>query len=490
MDEQDGKITHFASEPQDATMYLDNSYARLPEGFHATVVTDVAAAPSLLAWNDDLAVELGLDALAGDEAELARTFSGASRPAGMQPIALAYAGHQFGQFVPQLGDGRAALLGEVVTDAGKRYDIQLKGSGRTPYSRGGDGKSWLGPVLREYIVSEAMHHLGIPTTRALAAVATGEAVYRETAMPGAVFTRVASSHLRVGTFEYFAARRNIDALRTLAEYAMDRHHPEAKSHEAPYVEFFRYVAERQAELIAGWMAVGFIHGVMNTDNTTISGETLDYGPAAFMDEFRFDKVFSSIDQQGRYAYANQMPIALWNLARLAETLLLLCEDREELEAILSEFPAYYDRSYFGLLRPKLGLTEEQHGDTELIGDWLVYLQDHALDYTLSFRDLATRIDASDPARFGEFELRWRQRVGSQGTEPAELVALMNSVNPLFIPRNHRIEQAISEAVAGDLTVFRDLNSVLARPFDEQPEYAQYAKAPEPHERVTQTFCGT
>jgi uncharacterized protein YdiU (UPF0061 family) len=471
-------------------MNLDNSYARLPKGFHALVEPDAATAPSMLAWNNDLAVELGLDSLAEDEAELARIFSGASRPAGVQPIALAYAGHQFGYFVPQLGDGRAALLGEVVTDAGKRYDIQLKGSGRTPYSRGGDGKSWLGPVLREYIVSEAMHYLGIPTTRALAAVATGESVYRETVWPGAVFTRVASSHLRVVTFEYFAARRNMDALKTLTEYAIDRHYPEAKSDEAPYVAFFRRVAERQAELVAGWMAVGFIHGVMNTDNTSISGETLDYGPAAYMDEFQFKKVFSSIDQHGRYAFANQMPIAQWNLARLAESLLLLCDARTDFEAILSEFPACYDSCYLDLMRPKLGLTDKKDGDAELIGNWLKYLQDDALDYTLSFRGLATRIDASDPARFGEFELRWRQRVGNQATQCAEVVALMNSVNPLFIPRNHRIEQAIQEAVAGDLTVFRDLNVVLARPFVEQPEYAQYAEAPETNERVTQTFCGT
>ena len=471
-------------------MNLDNSYARLPERFHAFVEPDSAAAPSMLAWNNDLAVELGLDSLAKDEKELARIFSGASRPAGVQPIALAYAGHQFGHFVPQLGDGRAALLGEVVTDAGKRYDIQLKGSGRTPYSRGGDGKSWLGPVLREYIVSEAMHHLGIPTTRALAAVETGESVYRETARPGAVFTRVASSHLRVGSFEYFAARRDTGAVKTLTEYAIDRHYPEAKNDEAPYVAFFRRVAERQAELVAGWMAVGFIHGVMNTDNTSISGETLDYGPAAYMDEFQFNKVFSSIDQQGRYSFANQAPIAQWNLARLAETLLLLCDARTDFEAILSEFPACYDSCYLDIMRPKLGLLGKNDGDAELIGDWLKYLQDNALDYTLSFRELATRIDASDAARFGEFEQRWRRRVGSQATESAETLAVMNSVNPIFIPRNHRIEQAIQEAVAGDLTVFRDLNVVLAQPFLEQPQYAHYAAAPEPNERVTQTFCGT
>jgi len=471
-------------------MILDNSYARLPEGFHVPVEPNATAAPSMLAWNTDLALELGLDSLGEDETELARVFSGASRPAGAQPIALAYAGHQFGHFSPQLGDGRAALLGEVVTDDGQRFDIQLKGSGRTPFSRGGDGKSWLGPVLREYIVSEAMHHLGVPTTRALAAVATGESVRRETLLPGAIFTRVASSHLRVGTFQYFAARGNVDALKTLTEYAIDRHFPEVKSDEAPYIAFFRRVAERQAELVAAWMSVGFIHGVMNTDNTSISGETLDYGPAAFMDEFQSDKVFSSIDQQGRYAFANQMPIAQWNLARLAETLLLLCDAKTEFETILAEFPACYDDRYIDRMRPKLGLMDRQDGDPELVRGWLRYLQDHKLDYTLSFRELATRIDASDPARFGDFEQRWRQRVGGQAEGSAEARALMDSTNPIFIPRNHRIEQAIQEAVAGDLTMFRDLNVVLAQPYLEQPEFAKYSEAPEPNERVTQTFCGT
>ena len=471
-------------------MHFDNSYARLPPGFHARVQPDVVAAPSTLAWNKELAVELGLDVLTDDEAELARIFSGASQPAGAQPIALAYAGHQFGQFVPQLGDGRAALLGEVVTDANERYDIQLKGSGRTPYSRGGDGKSWLGPVLREYIVSEAMHQLGIPTTRALAAVATGESVYRETARPGAIFTRVASSHLRVGTFEYFAARGDIEALKTLTEYAIDRHYPEAKNDDAPYVAFFRRVAEGQAQLVARWMAVGFIHGVMNTDNTAISGETLDYGPAAYMDEFQFNKVFSSIDRHGRYAFANQMSIAQWNLARLAESLLLLSDTRSEFEIILAEFPACYDRYYLDLMRPKLGLLNKQDDDAAIVSAWLNYLQDNALDYTLSFRELATRLDASDPGHFGEFEQRWRQRVSNQATGSAEVSTLMNSVNPLFIPRNHRIEQAIQGAVAGDLTAFRALNLVLARPFVEQPEYAHYAEAPRPEERVTETFCGT
>lgn len=471
-------------------MNFDNSYARLPEEFHVTVEAGAVAAPSMLAWNHKLAAELGLDSLAEDPGELARIFSGSVWPSGGQPIAMVYAGHQFGHFSPQLGDGRAALLGEIISDAGNRCDVQLKGSGRTPYSRGGDGKSWLGPVVREYILSEAMHHLRIPTTRALAAVATGETVYREAALPGAVFTRVASSHLRVGTFEYFAAQGNVGALRTLVDYAIDRHYPEVKGDEAPYVSFFRSVADRHAELTARWMSVGFIHGVMNTDNFTISAETIDYGPAAYMDEFRFNKVFSSIDQHGRYAYANQAPITQWNLARLADTLILLGAAKSGLKKVLAEFPARYDKCYLALMRPKFGLQEASDSDAQLIDAWLIYLQDKELDYTLSFRKLATRIDAADASHFGEFELRWRQRIGEQKMEPTEIFTLMNSVNPLFIPRNHRVEQAIQKAVAGDLMMFDDLNAVLARPFVEQPKFAHYAEAPERDERVTRTFCGT
>ncbi len=470
-------------------MNFDNSYTALPKAFHATVSPDEVPSPALLAWNQELARELGLGSL-NDEAQLAGVFSGSSALEGSEPISMAYAGHQFGHFVPQLGDGRAALLGEIVTDAGNRFDIQLKGSGRTPFSRGGDGKSWLGPVLREYILSEAMHRLGVPTTRALAAVATGETVYRESPMPGAVFTRVAASHLRVGTFQFFAARNDVESLKTLADYAIDRHYPEVKDDKSPYVGLFRRVMERQTELIAHWMSIGFIHGVMNTDNTAISGETIDYGPAAYMDEFRFDKVFSSIDTYGRYAYANQPAIAQWNLARLAETLLPLDVDKAELEAVLAEFPDRYESHYLALMGPKLGLYDVQEADAGLIAEWLKYLNDNGLDYTLSFRELASRADALDETRFGSFETKWRQRTGRQGKTPAEISALMNSVNPLFIPRNHRVEQAISEAVDGDFTVFNDMNTALAQPYTEQPDLSVYAKAPREHERVTRTFCGT
>ncbi len=471
-------------------MHLDNSYARLPAGFHAAIVPEQAENPGLLAWNEPLAVELGVAHLCADEAECARIFSGGPLPPEFEPIALAYAGHQFGVFVPRLGDGRAALLGEVVGHSGKRYDIQLKGSGRTPFSRGGDGLSWLGPVIREHLVSEAMHSLGVPTTRALAAVATGRQVYRETALPGAVFTRVAASHLRIGTFEYLAHRGDRDALATLADYAIERHYPEAREAGEPYVAFFRAVAKRQAELVAHWMALGFIHGVMNTDNTSIAGETLDYGPCAFMDEFRFDKVFSSIDHHGRYAYGNQPRIAQWNLARLAECLLVICDSKAAFEEALDEFPEQYGDAYLGRMRAKLGLADDRPGDGELIAAWLRHLEDEDLDYTLSFRELATRAGAGDDPRFGVVEESWRERVLAGGRTPGDIEAAMNAVNPLIIPRNHRIEQAIERAVDGDYGMFRELATVLAKPFDEQPAFAHFSQAPEPEERVTRTFCGT
>ena len=467
---------------------FDNSYARLPEAFFARVDPEPVAAPELLAWNQSLAEQIGLGALGDDQEALSRIFSGVDPLPGSEPLAQAYAGHQFGGFTPQLGDGRAVLLGELIDADGRRCDVQLKGSGRTPFSRGGDGKSWLGPVLREYILSEAMWRLGVPTTRALAAVASGETVYRESPLPGAVFTRVAASHLRVGTFQFFAARQDAEAVQTLADYAIDRHYPEARDEPSPYLAFFRGVMARQAQLIAHWMSVGFIHGVMNTDNTTISGETIDYGPAAYLDEFSIGKKFSSIDQQGRYSYGNQPAIGQWNLARLAETLLVLEVPKEDLESALSDYPAIYMDRYLTLMRPKLGIQEPSAEDQALISDWLTQLEEAELDYTLSFRELAGRIEAGGDDRFGAVEQQWRERIAAQ---PADATgALMNSVNPLFIARNHRVEQAIAAAVEGDLSVFHDLNHVLANPFAEQPEFAHYAEPPEPDERVTQTFCGT
>ncbi len=446
--------------------------------------------PALLAWNHQLANSLGLGLPNSDEDHLARIFAGSDVPDGAEPISMAYAGHQFGYLSPQLGDGRATLLGEVVTSAGDRFDVQLKGSGRTAFSRGGDGKSWLGPVIREYILSEAMHRLGVPTTRALAAVLTNETVYRESPLPGAVFTRVASSHLRIGTFEYFAARGDKESVSMLAAYAIDRHYPDSTEADEPIVEFFRRVSQSQAELVARWMAVGFVHGVMNTDNSTISGETIDYGPAAYLDEFNFRKVFSSIDRQGRYAYANQAPIAQWNLARLAESLLLVGDFKAEFEKILAEFADDYVTRYLDLMRPKLGLSNSESDDSQLISAWLDHLQEGELDYTLSFRELATRVDADDTSRFGEFETRWRQRLREQDINAAEATTLMNSVNPLYIARNHRVEQAINAAVDGDYAIFHDLNTVLSEPYAEQPKFAHFAAAPEQDERVKRTFCGT
>jgi len=472
-------------------MTFDNTYTRLPERFFTRAQPATAPDPKLLAWNAPLAEELGLSDLATSETRLAQIFSGNEIPEGAEPVALAYAGHQFGYFVPQLGDGRALLLGEVISRrTGRRYDLQLKGSGQTPFSRRGDGRSSLGPVIREYILSEAMYRLGVPTTRALAAVWTGESVFRETRLPGGVFTRVASSHLRIGTFEYFAARRDLEALQTLADYAIERHYPEVKEAQRPLVAFFARVVEAQAALVAHWMDIGFIHGVMNTDNSAISGETIDYGPCAFMDEFDFHKVFSSIDQDGRYAYSQQASIAQWNLARLAECLLRLGDEQSLFEAELAGFQGRFEQHYLRRMRRKLALTTEEPDDTQLINAWLQHLQDHALDYTLSFRRLGTRLEATDTEAFGEFEDRWKRRLASQPESATELKRQMEAANPLFVPRNHQVERAIQAAIDGDLSVFHELNQVLRQPFTEQPEFARYAEPPRPDERVQRTFCGT
>ncbi len=471
-------------------MTFDNSYARLPKHFYARVEPASVPAPALLAFNDDLAGTLGIGELAEDDDALAAVFGGNRVPAGAEPIALAYAGHQFGQFVPQLGDGRAVLLGEVVDTGNTRHDVQLKGSGRTPFSRGGDGRSSIGPVVREYLLSEAMHALGVPTTRALAAVCTGQKVYRDEALPGGVLTRVAASHIRIGTFEYFAARGDVAGLKTLADYAIARHYPELADDDRPYAAFFSAVLAAQARLVAHWMDIGFIHGVMNTDNTAISGETLDYGPCAFMDEFHANKVFSSIDHGGRYAYANQPRILQWNLARLAECLLLLDNDRRRFETELVELSGRYEALYLARMRRKLGFTTEGRGDSAIVRDWLRHLQKHELDYTLSFRELADRIDAGDAARFGAFETEWKRRIATQDESADQTRTRMNSVNPLFIPRNHQIERAIQGAIDGDLRIFHELREVLSRPFETQAHKAEYAKPPLPGERVTQTFCGT
>ena len=472
-------------------MQFENTYTGLPDRFYVRVTPAVVPKPTLLAWNPQLAGDLGLGRLGDDSERLAGLFSGNEMLPGAEPIALAYAGHQFGNFVPQLGDGRALLLGEVLdVGTGRRWDIQLKGSGQTPYSRRGDGKAAIGPVIREYLVSEAMHRLGVPTTRSLAAVATGEEVLRDERLPGAVLTRVASSHIRVGTFEYFAARRDREALQQLTDYAIQRHYPEVTEAAAPALAFFARVVEAQARLVAHWMSIGFIHGVMNTDNTAISGETIDYGPCAFMDEFDYRKVFSSIDQFGRYAYGRQAAIAHWNLARLADCLLLLDERPSEFEQVLGGFQDLFEAQFLQRMAGKLGLQSVKEGDDALVNAWLQLMQDRELDFTLSFRALAERAEADGTLVFGEFEQRWRRRLGQQSADAAEVRSHMNGVNPLYIPRNHQVERAIEAAVAGEMSVFEELLRVLQQPFDEQPGLEAYAEPPRPAERVTQTFCGT
>jgi serine/tyrosine/threonine adenylyltransferase len=467
----------------------------------------------LIKFNGGLATELGLEWRSLDDSALARIFSGNSVPDGADPVATAYAGHQFGQFVPRLGDGRAILLGEVIDRSGLRRDIQLKGSGRTPYSRGGDGRAALGPVLREYLVSEAMHALGIEGTRALAAVTTGESVVRDDRLPGAVVTRVAKSHVRVGTFEYFAARGDQSALRRLADYVIDRHYPELKSADRPYLELLRAVCRRQAVLIASWMHVGFIHGVMNTDNTSVSGETIDYGPCAFMDAYDPATVFSSIDSMGRYAYANQPRAAQWNLARFAETLLLLIDEDpgravEAAGPVVEQFSGAYEACWLGGMRAKLGLQAAEPDDAALIRAWLDLLHRNQSDFTLAFRRLCDAADvpqaapgaASDtsirssfarPDEYDTWAREWRARLERQPAPAGGRGAAMRRVNPAFIPRNHRVEAMILAAIEqGDFAPFEELLEVLSRPYEHQLRFEAYERPPRPEERVLQTFCGT
>jgi uncharacterized protein YdiU (UPF0061 family) len=477
---------------------FDNSYARLPARFTARVAPSAAVQPALVAFNVPLAEALGLDVQGADDAKLARIFSGLDILEGAEPLAMAYAGHQFGHFVPQLGDGRAILLGEVLGRDGGRFDIQLKGSGHTPFSRRGDGRAALGPVLREYIVSEAMAALGVPTTRSLAAVLTGDAVYRETALPGAVLTRIARSHIRVGTFQYFAARQDIDALRTLTTYALARHYSEQATTETPALALLRAVIAAQARLIAQWMSIGFIHGVMNTDNMAISGDTIDYGPCAFIDVYHPNTVFSSIDEHGRYAFANQPRIAQWNLARFAETLLPLIDDDPETAAAiateaLNGFGALFEDAFLVRMRAKLGLQTARAGDLDLIQNFLTVMAKGEADFTLTFRRLSAgsaNAEFHDPVPFQEWEVAWRLRLAEEGATPETRRLVMQAANPWIIPRNHRIEAVIQTAIAGDFGPFHTMMAALARPFEERPEYATITQPPLPDERVERTFCGT
>lgn len=486
---------------------FDNSYATLPDGFFARVAPTPVTTPRLIKLNRALAVQLGLDPDRLESPEGVEILAGKRLPDGADPLAMAYAGHQFGHFTAQLGDGRAILLGEVLDADGARRDIQLKGAGPTPFSRRGDGRAALGPVLREYIVSEAMAALGIPTTRSLAAVATGDQVARETMLPGGVLTRVAASHIRVGTFQYFAARRDHDAVKRLADHVIARHYPDVATSAHRYRALLDAVIKRQAELVARWLLVGFIHGVMNTDNSSVSGETIDYGPCAFMDQYDPGKVFSSIDQQGRYAYANQPRIALWNLTRFAETLLPLLSDQEdagiaEAQAALGEFAETFDAAYQAGLRNKLGLFTMRDGDDALAQDLLDAMAKNHADFTLTFRrlgdaardltaDAGVRSLFDDPQAYDAWAVNWRRRLRVEPQDGAARQAAMQAANPAFIPRNHRIEAVIAAAVTDeDYAPFHELVGVLSRPFADQPAFAAYAMSPTPGERVAQTFCGT
>ena len=505
---------HWALRPSlHTTMHIafDNSYARELPGTYVAWQPAAVPAPRLLYLNRALAGELGLDAgwLAGEQGTA--MLAGNLVPEGAQPIAQAYAGHQFGGFSPQLGDGRALLLGEVIDQFGQRRDIAFKGSGRTPFSRGGDGKAAIGPMLREVLIGEAMHALGIATTRALAVVASGEPVYRETVLGGAVLTRVAASHLRVGSLQYFAARGDLDTLRRVADYAISRHDPQLAGSAERYLGLLRAVAERQARLIAQWMNVGFIHGVMNTDNMTISGETIDYGPCAFMEAYDPATVFSSIDHQGRYAYGNQPAAARWNLARLAEALLpLMCSADDEAAvqqalaqaaAVIDEFPARYAHALRQGQAAKLGLTRTDANDGALADDWLALLHRQRVDYTLAWRGLADAAAGNagalhalfaHPGALQPWLQRWSARCAGEGVTAAQRAQAMRRASPWIIPRNHRVEEALAAASdQGELRPFEALLGALQRPFDEDAALAPYAQPASAEVTAAyRTFCGT
>lgn len=477
---------------------FDNSYAALPESFYARLSPTPARAPKLAMLNRPLAGSLGLDAQALLSEEGLAVLAGNAVPEGALPLAEAYAGHQYGYFT-MLGDGRAVLLGEQITPSGERLDIQLKGAGRTPYSRSGDGRAALGPMLREYLISEAMHALGIPTTRSLAVVSTGQPVIRERDLPGAVLTRVAASHIRVGTFQY-AARLGEGDLRALTDYTIQRHYPEAEKEEQRYLALLKKVIERQAGLIAQWQLVGFVHGVMNTDNMTLSGETIDYGPCAFMDTYDPATVFSSIDSHGRYAYGNQPQIAAWNLARLAESLLPLLDDDEEkaiamAEDAIEEFAELFHRKWLAGMRAKLGLFREEPEDEALIRELLRLMKEHQADYTNTFIALTfgrtERGSLFGAEEFIRWQERWQARLGTEQEDEAARLQLMRASNPAVIPRNHRVEEALEAAADhDDYSAIERLLEVLANPYAHSPEQAEYAELPPQSACAYRTFCGT
>jgi len=479
---------------------FDNTYAKLPARFYEVLKPTSVADPSLVRVNHSLAKFLGIDPVWLESPEGIEVLAGNGVPDGAAPISQAYAGHQFANFVPQLGDGRAILLGEVIATNGQRYDIQLKGSGPTPWSRRGDGRSALGPVLREYIVSEAMYALGVPTTRALAAVTSGEKVARQEIQAGGVFTRVAASHLRVGTFQYFASRGDHEAVRILSDFAMERHYPEAAEAESPYIALLDAVIAAQARLIPQWLGLGFIHGVMNTDNCAISGETIDYGPCAFMEEFHPQCVYSSIDRLGRYAWGNQPPIALWNLSRFAETLLpLIDDDREaaisQAEESLKGFGRAFESGYVDTFAAKLGLARHNEHTEGFIDTTLKKIAEQEVDFTLFFRRLTQVADGEDPAAFVELwhdesEARSWLEDWTKLAKPEGEISKMQKANPILIPRNHQVERAIQAGYEGDFSPFHRLVDALAEPYMERSEYSDLEAPARPEERVTETFCGT
>jgi len=494
--------------PPSTQIVFDNSYAQLPGQFHARQNPTAVSSPALIKVNERLAHDLNLDVNYLTSPTGVQMLAGNHVPQGSDPIAMAYAGHQFGNWVPQLGDGRAILLGEVLDRDGARFGLQLKGAGRTPYSRNGDGRAWLGPVLREYVVSEAMAALNIPTTRALACVTTGEHVLREEAFPGAVLTRVAQGHIRVGTFEYFAARGDTPSLRILADYAIDRFYPDARDAPAPHLSLLKSVLARQAELIAKWMGVGFIHGVMNTDNMSVVGETIDYGPCAFIDAYHPQTVFSYIDQMGRYAYANQPDMGKWNLTRFASTLLPLVHPDEDAavdmaQDALDTFRDVFADAWTAIFRAKLGLSMQEDEDPALIQGLLDLMAENQADFTQTFRGLSGLLGSeaipennpvrglfNDPSAFDGWVNMWRVRLARETRSEPDMRSEMRAVNPAYIPRNHRVEKMITAAVDGDFSFFDRLLDVLSRPFDDQPQFASYQTPPKPSEVVQQTFCGT
>ncbi|MDD7963967.1 protein adenylyltransferase SelO [Actinomycetospora lemnae] len=479
---------------------LDDWFVRDLGGLYQPWAAAPSPSPELVALNEDLAAELGVDAAALRTPEGVAVLAGAAVPTGATPVAMAYAGHQFGNYSPRLGDGRALLLGELTDTAGRQRDLHLKGSGRTPFARGGDGRATLGPMLREYVVGEAMHALGIPTTRALAVVTTGETVMRETPLPGAVLARVASSHLRVGTFQYAAATRDTDLLRRLTEHAIARHHPQAAEAERPALALLEAVVEAQAALVAQWMDVGFVHGVMNTDNMTISGETIDYGPCAFLDAYDPATVFSSIDRGGRYAFGNQPQAAQWNLARFAESLLTMISDDAEAAIpaateVVSSFGERFTRHRSAGLHAKIGLIGEH---TELVHDLVALLTEQRPDHTRFFRGLsaAARGDAApvrdlvvDREAVDAWLARWRTALEEQDRPVAETADAMDRVNPVYIPRNHQVEAALDAAIAGDPEPFHRLVDVVSHPYEERPGLEEYAKG-DPSATGYVTYCGT